>query len=82
MSNCHERAGQTGFGHFVNTLSFGLTVSVLQNGHRAGGRGFGGRPLRSTTCGAGESPGLKLQKAERLGVAVLDEVALREAVGQ
>jgi hypothetical protein len=32
-----------------------LIVFVLQNGHLAGGRGRGGRRLRSTTCGAGET---------------------------
>jgi DNA ligase (NAD+) len=29
---------------------------------------------------AGESPGSKLEKAERLGVAVLDETALRKVL--
>jgi DNA ligase (NAD+) len=31
---------------------------------------------------AGESPGSKLEKAERLKVPVLDEAALREVLGQ
>ena len=31
---------------------------------------------------AGESPGSKHQKAERLGVAVLDEAGLRAVLGQ
>ena len=55
LSSCQARAGQSRLGHFVNTLSCGFTVGVSQNGQRAGGRGRGGRRLRSTTCGAGET---------------------------
>ena len=43
LSSCHARAGQSRLGHFVNTLSCGLTVGVSQNGQRSGGRGRGGR---------------------------------------
>ena len=44
LSSCHARAGQSRLGHFVNTPSRGLTVLVLQNGHRAGGPRAGGTP--------------------------------------
>ena len=39
LSSCQARAGQSRLGHFVKTLSSGLTVGVSQNGQRAGGRG-------------------------------------------
>ena len=55
LSSCHARPGQSRFGHFVNTEPSGLTVGVLQNGQRSGGRGRRGRPFCSTTCGAGET---------------------------
>jgi DNA ligase (NAD+) len=47
----------------------------------AGGRVTGSVSKKTDYLVAGESPGSKLEKAERLGVAVLDETALRELVG-
>src|SRR5207245_7059908 len=43
----------------------------------AGGRVTGSVSKSTDFLVAGESPGSKLQKAERLGVAMLDEAALR-----
>ncbi len=56
LSSCQARAGQSRFGHLVNTPSAGLTVGVLQKGHLAGGlRAARDGACRSTTWGAGES---------------------------
>jgi DNA ligase (NAD+) len=48
----------------------------------AGGRVTGSVSKKTDYLVAGESAGSKLQKAERLGVAVLDEAGLRELLGQ
>jgi DNA ligase (NAD+) len=48
----------------------------------AGGRVTGSVSKKTDYLVAGESPGAKLEKAQRLGVAVLDEGALRELIGQ
>jgi DNA ligase (NAD+) len=48
----------------------------------AGGRVTGSVSKKTDFLLAGESPGSKLEKAERLGVPVLDEAALRELLGQ
>jgi len=48
----------------------------------AGGRVTGSVSKKTDYVVAGESPGSKLQKAERLGLTVLDEAGLREVLGQ
>jgi DNA ligase (NAD+) len=48
----------------------------------AGGRVTGSVSKKTDYLVAGDSAGSKLQKAERLGVTVLDETALRELLGQ
>ncbi len=48
----------------------------------AGGRVTGSVSKKTDFLVAGESPGSKLEKAERLGVKVLDEAGLREVLGQ
>jgi DNA ligase (NAD+) len=48
----------------------------------AGGRVTGSVSKKTDFLVAGESPGSKLEKAERLGVRVLDEGALREVLDQ
>jgi DNA ligase (NAD+) len=47
----------------------------------AGGRVTGSVSKKTDYLVAGESPGSKLEKAERLKVAVLDEAGLRELLG-
>ncbi len=48
----------------------------------AGGRVTGSVSKKTDYLVAGESPGSKLEKAQRLGVAVLDEAGLRELLGR
>ncbi len=48
----------------------------------AGGRVTGSVSKKTDYLVAGESPGSKLEKAERLGVAVLDEAGLLELLSQ
>jgi DNA ligase (NAD+) len=48
----------------------------------AGGRVTGSVSKKTDYLVAGESPGSKLEKAERMGVAVLDEQGLRRLLGQ
>jgi DNA ligase (NAD+) len=48
----------------------------------AGGRVTGSVSKKTDYVVAGESPGTKLEKAERLEVAVLDEAGLRELLGK
>ena len=48
----------------------------------AGGRVTGSVSKKTDYLVAGESPGSKLEKAERLGVAVLDEAGLRKLLDQ
>jgi len=47
----------------------------------AGGRVTGSVSRKTDYLVAGETPGTKLEKAERLGVAVIDEAALRKLIG-
>jgi DNA ligase (NAD+) len=48
----------------------------------AGGRVTGSVSKNTDYLAAGESPGSKLEKAERLGVPVIDEAGLRELLGE
>ena len=56
----------------------GATEMILA----AGGRVTGSVSKKTDYVVAGESAGSKLEKAERLGVPVLDEAGLRELLGQ
>jgi len=48
----------------------------------AGGRVTSSVSKKTDYLITGESPGSKLEKAQRLGVAVLDEAGLRELIGE
>jgi len=48
----------------------------------AGGKVTGSVSKRTDYLVAGESPGSKIEKAERLGVSVIDEAGLRELLGR
>ncbi len=62
-----------------------LPQLVARAGHRTHLRGRGGSRLGleedRLSSSPARAPGSKLEKAERLGVAVLDEAALRELIG-
>ena len=75
-------AGCAGLSAGVRLVARGLSVTVLEETPRLGGRASSSVSRKTSFVVAGEASGSKLAQAKKLGVRVLNETAFKKLIQQ